>query len=555
MDSLPSSVNQEAFEEKDPRSDIVKGKQKKRKNEEEHNLLSTVSHGVMEENNPSNTKGAEIHQSRKKKKKTPHAVSLYNLIGPRRVKKWDNWRRLLRKKTHKNRLQSIDSKRKGNDLPLEESPTMDLLENSCLGNTLLAIENNTKMTSGKKRRKKQRCGALTDDYMAQKPLEEDNLGSLHQTPSMALDEETIVSLNHEPSTGNDNMPLVAVKHNGLLDIDSNSKMKSNVKRKPSSSNSLVETVDTDTMKDDNVSNEGSLESVEVNNVTPLLQSKKANQNEKKVCVLPTKDFVQQNGSDSSNLLLEVRCCITGEENIELSSTDCQNEKSSSAGDIIEDGISLDLINKQENPLENAFISPERASIARIRRKLLILDLNGLLVDIVLFPPSTYKPDKKVSGKSVFKRPFCDDFLKFCFERFDIAIWSSRNRHNLNSVIDFLLGDMRHNLLFCWQLIIHDRCGNPNACSKFVNRLEKIPVEELRKVLIPINIDMVHLVLLVLDMGQRTFLLYDSLVACMHSRRVQPLVDYLIQWFRRVKDVDISAFPIDEVTVRPIQDNM
>ncbi|XP_077232039.1 putative ubiquitin-like-specific protease 1B [Tasmannia lanceolata] len=56
------------------------------------------------------------------------------------------------------------------------------------------------------------------------------------------------------------------------------------------------------------------------------------------------------------------------------------------------------------------------------------------------------------------------------------------------------------------------------------------------------------------MGQCTFALYDSLVARTDPTRVQPLVDYLVEWFKRVKDIDISAFPIDEVVVRPIQNN-
>ncbi|XP_077215869.1 uncharacterized protein LOC143850560 [Tasmannia lanceolata] len=105
-----------------------------------------------------------------------------------------------------------------------------------------------------------------------------------------------------------------------------------------------------------------------------------------------------------------------------------------------------------------------------------------------------------------------------------------------------------------QLILDERCERPDACSKFVNRLQNIPLQEIRKVLIPINIDMVHWVLLVWDMGHRTFLLYDSLYSRTDSRRVQPLVDYLVKWFRRVKDIDISAFPIDVVVDRPIQGN-
>lgn len=29
--------------------------------------------------------------------------------------------------------------------------------------------------------------------------------------------------------------------------------------------------------------------------------------------------------------------------------------------------------------------------------------------------------------AVFKRPFCDDFLRFCFHNFDVGVWSSRQR--------------------------------------------------------------------------------------------------------------------------------
>lgn len=30
--------------------------------------------------------------------------------------------------------------------------------------------------------------------------------------------------------------------------------------------------------------------------------------------------------------------------------------------------------------------------------------------------------------SVFKRPSCEDFLAFCFKRFDVGIWSSRLKY-------------------------------------------------------------------------------------------------------------------------------
>ncbi|KAL9269957.1 hypothetical protein AKJ16_DCAP12479 [Drosera capensis] len=62
-----------------------------------------------------------------------------------------------------------------------------------------------------------------------------------------------------------------------------------------------------------------------------------------------------------------------------------------------------------------------------RKKLLILDLNGLLADIVGSFSKEFTPDTSISGKALFKRPFCDEFLHFCFERFNVGIWSSRTR--------------------------------------------------------------------------------------------------------------------------------
>ncbi|KAI3980404.1 hypothetical protein MKX01_003943 [Papaver californicum] len=71
------------------------------------------------------------------------------------------------------------------------------------------------------------------------------------------------------------------------------------------------------------------------------------------------------------------------------------------------------------------------------KKLLVLDLNGLLVDI--------------GKKSRTKRPFCDEFLKFCFERFHVGVWSSRKKGNVTNVVNFLMGDLKENLLFCWDV--------------------------------------------------------------------------------------------------------
>ncbi|KAL8268510.1 hypothetical protein R6Q59_002308 [Mikania micrantha] len=55
-------------------------------------------------------------------------------------------------------------------------------------------------------------------------------------------------------------------------------------------------------------------------------------------------------------------------------------------------------------------------------------------------------------ETVFKRTYCDEFLKFWFERFSVGVWTSRTRRNIKQVLDFLMRDTQHQLLFCWDEI-------------------------------------------------------------------------------------------------------
>jgi hypothetical protein len=52
--------------------------------------------------------------------------------------------------------------------------------------------------------------------------------------------------------------------------------------------------------------------------------------------------------------------------------------------------------------------------------------------------------------AVFKRPYCDDFLRFCMHHFELGIWSSRLRANVDAAVDILMeDDVKQRLLFCW----------------------------------------------------------------------------------------------------------
>ena len=131
----------------------------------------------------------------------------------------------------------------------------------------------------------------------------------------------------------------------------------------------------------------------------------------------------------------------------------------------DDYSSKQIGEKSEEFNDELEASPERVPLGHLRKKLLILDINGLLADIQCRTPKGYKADKTIARRagedrllnfnllirlrlffftfksicatqivigsllsfSVFKRPFCSEFLKFCFWRFDVAIWSSRTK--------------------------------------------------------------------------------------------------------------------------------
>ncbi|KAK4402216.1 hypothetical protein Sango_0962300 [Sesamum angolense] len=104
-----------------------------------------------------------------------------------------------------------------------------------------------------------------------------------------------------------------------------------------------------------------------------------------------------------------------------------------------------------------------------QKKLLVLDVNGLLVDISSYVPYDPDPDDIILKKAVFKRPYCDDFLKFCFERFNVGVWSSRTKRNMEPILEFLLGNDKCKLLFCWDSdFVLDSLLKPNTDTIFLS---------------------------------------------------------------------------------------
>ncbi|KAG0541370.1 hypothetical protein BDA96_02G010700 [Sorghum bicolor] len=111
-----------------------------------------------------------------------------------------------------------------------------------------------------------------------------------------------------------------------------------------------------------------------------------------------------------------------------------------------------------------------------KKKLLVLHLNGLLADINQDFHNAHLSNGRFRCKLVFKRPFCDDFLKFCFRNFDVGVWSSRLRVNVDAAVDILMKGSKRRLLFCWDA---SKCTATGLYS-LENKNKPLVLKELKK---------------------------------------------------------------------------
>ncbi|KAB2613768.1 hypothetical protein D8674_036084 [Pyrus ussuriensis x Pyrus communis] len=145
--------------------------------------------------------------------------------------------------------------------------------------------------------------------------------------------------------------------------------------------------------------------------------------------------------------------------------------------LLQDTGGVKTMNEEDNRSGISNISIVRTPVCDTEKKLLILDINGLLADIVSPPPKGLASDIRIQRRAIFKRPFYLDFLKFCFERFEVGVWSSRSKRIVEKVIDYLMGDMKHKLLFCWDL---SHC-TPTGFRTLENKHKTLVFKELRRI--------------------------------------------------------------------------
>ncbi|KAL8214510.1 hypothetical protein R6Q57_003959 [Mikania cordata] len=124
--------------------------------------------------------------------------------------------------------------------------------------------------------------------------------------------------------------------------------------------------------------------------------------------------------------------------------------------IIDPVVASDGSEEQKDEKETGIdsgISLDRLNIGS-KKKLLVLPLRGIIVHRAhRSRPETIlrnrRPDFCYGKFLVYKRPFCLDFLKFCFDRFHVGLWSSAKEYNLQGILTNVMGDLKNKLLFTW----------------------------------------------------------------------------------------------------------
>ena len=106
------------------------------------------------------------------------------------------------------------------------------------------------------------------------------------------------------------------------------------------------------------------------------------------------------------------------------------------------------------------------------KKLLILDLDETLI-FATENKSEREADFTVGQYFVYQRPFLNEFIEFCFEHFEVAIWTTATRSYANEILQTIL-KTDQKLQFLWT---RERCtlsfDEEEREHYFVKRMSKI----------------------------------------------------------------------------------
>jgi hypothetical protein len=120
-------------------------------------------------------------------------------------------------------------------------------------------------------------------------------------------------------------------------------------------------------------------------------------------------------------------------------------------------------------------------MGRRPKKLLVLDINGLLLDTYYggnkTVPRPGRPcDVHMRRKQMYKKANCYKFIDFCLENFVVGVWSSGRKGNVKQLVKCLFGTAKQQPAFVWH---QDHCTN-TGISHPQNRYKPVFLKELSK---------------------------------------------------------------------------
>eukprot|EP00123_Amoebidium_parasiticum_P010373 comp20062_c0_seq1/m.24667 comp20062_c0_seq1/g.24667 ORF comp20062_c0_seq1/g.24667 comp20062_c0_seq1/m.24667 type:complete len:458 (-) comp20062_c0_seq1:1-1374(-) len=122
--------------------------------------------------------------------------------------------------------------------------------------------------------------------------------------------------------------------------------------------------------------------------------------------------------------------------------------------------------------------PEQNTRPRSKRHLVILDVNGILIDRRRESDRSKKPESaKIGNFYVYDRPHMREVVDILTQDFEVAIWSSMMPHNLDKIVEHAFGETSSKLLFVWD---QSRCTRLNAAEEW-RELHGAPMSQSKPV--------------------------------------------------------------------------
>ncbi|RHN47647.1 putative FCP1 domain, HAD-like domain-containing protein [Medicago truncatula] len=155
-------------------------------------------------------------------------------------------------------------------------------------------------------------------------------------------------------------------------------------------------------------------------------------------------------------------------------------------------LSLREVLRLQNVIVEKRIIVMRVFLKPKKKKLLVLNLNGFLlhrsIHTFRFTDQGCCPNPILKSRTadqiylnflLFKRPFSEEFMKFCLERFEVGIWTCAKKINVDGALTFAIGEESKNkLLFVWD---QSDCTDSLAMYSKENKEKPLFFKELNKV--------------------------------------------------------------------------